>query len=92
MQLFQLQLRISERKPNNCFFSLLSRHQLLSGETVALFSSPPYHWPLLLTKPKYHACRDDHEPEDVRDSESTRSGGKDEQEELLPTPTATMEI
>lgn len=56
MQLFQLQLRISERKPNNCVFSLLSRHQLLSRETVALFSSSPYHWPLLLTKQKYHAC------------------------------------
>lgn len=55
MQLFQLQLRISERKPNNRFFSLLSRHQLFSGATVVLFSSS-HHWPLLLTKQKYHAC------------------------------------
>lgn len=35
-QILQLKLRISEGTPSNPFFSLLSRHQLFSGVTVAL--------------------------------------------------------
>lgn len=63
--------------------SFLSYHAISSSagwqSSSSTGSSSPYHWPLL-TKQKDHACWDDHEPGDVWDTESTRYGGKDEQE------------